>query len=102
MTVANIFTIILLLAGCFFFLGGTLGLLCFPDLFCRLHALTKADNIGLGLIAAGMAIHIASPWVALKIFLIWLSTLLASSTACYLVGKFQLGRSSEAPGGAAK
>lgn len=97
MTMTNLFTIILLLAGCFFFLGGTLGLLRFPDLFSRLHALTKVDNIGLGLIAAGMAIHIGSPWAALKIFLIWLSTLLASSTACYLVAKFQLGRPSESP-----
>ncbi len=92
MTPAEIVTVMLLVAGCFFFLAGTLGLLRFPDLFCRLHALTKADNLGLGLIALGMAVHIASPWAALKILFIWLFTLMASSTSCYLIAKFQRGR----------
>lgn len=89
MTSAELITVILLVTGCFFFLAGTLGLVRFPDLFCRLHALTKADNLGLGLIAAGMAVYIASPSAALKILFIWLFTLLASSTSCYLIAKFQ-------------
>jgi len=37
--------IALLLAGAAFFLAGTLGLLRFPDVYTRLHALTKADNL---------------------------------------------------------
>lgn len=89
MTITEIFTVFLLVAGCFFFQAGTLGVLRFPDLFTRLHALTKADNLGLGFIAAGMALHIASPWTAIKIFSIWLFTLLASSTSCYLIARFQ-------------
>lgn len=89
MTFLNLITIFLLLSGCFFFMAGTLGILRFPDLFCRLHALTKADNLGLGLIALGMALHIGSPWVALKIGFIWFFTLLASSSSCYLIAKFQ-------------
>ncbi len=89
MTINEIITIVLLVVGCFFFLAGTLGLLRFPDLFTRLHALTKADNLGLGFIAAGMAVYISSPWAAVKIFFIWLFTLLASSTSCYLIARFQ-------------
>jgi len=89
MTVTELITVFLLVVGCFFFLAGTLGVLRFPDLFTRLHALTKADNLGLGFIAAGMALHMASPWAALKIFAIWLFTLLASSTSCYLIARFQ-------------
>ncbi len=69
MMIKEVITVILLVVGCFFFLAGTLGVLRFPDLFTRLHALTKADNLGLGFIAAGMAVYIASPWAALKIFL---------------------------------
>ena len=38
----------------FFFLAGTVGLLRFPDTITRLHALTKADNLGLGLIILGL------------------------------------------------
>jgi len=89
MTINELITVILLVVGCFFFLAGTLGVLRFPDLFSRLHALTKADNLGLGFIAAGMALHIGSPWAALKIISIWFFTLLASSTSCYLIARFQ-------------
>ena len=49
----DIVTIIAILpAGAFFFLAGTVGLLRFPDTLTRLHALTKADNLGLGLVAS--------------------------------------------------
>ena len=92
MMIKEIITVILLIVGCFFFLAGTLGVLRFPDLFSRLHALTKADNLGLGFIAAGMALHIASPWAVLKILSIWFFTLLASSTSCYLIARFQKGK----------
>ena len=34
----------LLLGGTFFFVAGTLGLLRFPDIYARLHAVTKADT----------------------------------------------------------
>ena len=44
----------MLCAGAFFFLAGTVGLLRFPDSLTRLHALTKADNLGLGLIVLGL------------------------------------------------
>jgi multicomponent Na+:H+ antiporter subunit G len=89
MMIKEVVTIILLVVGCFFFLAGTLGVLRFPDLYSRLHALTKADNLGLGFIAAGMAVYIGSPWAALKIFFIWLFTLLASSSSCYLIARFR-------------
>ena len=48
--VLNIFSIVAILAGAFFFLAGTVGLLRFPDTLTRLHALTKSDNLGLGLV----------------------------------------------------
>jgi multicomponent Na+:H+ antiporter subunit G len=75
----------LLLGGAFFFLAGTVGLLRFPDVPSRLHALTKADNLGLGLVVAGLAIRAPSVAVALKLVLVWLLALSASATACYLV-----------------
>ena len=40
--------------GACFFLAGTVGLLRFPDPLSRLHALTKADNLGLGLVVLGL------------------------------------------------
>ena len=51
----------LILGGMFFFVAGTVGLFRYPDFFTRLHALTKADNLGLGLVIAGLAVQ-ASSW----------------------------------------
>ena len=48
------FTVLAVAAGGFFFLAGTVGLLRFPDSLTRLHALTKADNLGLGLVVLGL------------------------------------------------
>jgi len=87
---ANWLAMLFLLAGGFFFLAGTVGLLRFPDVFTRLHALTKADNLGMGLILTGLALQSGSGWVALKLLLIWLLVMLASTTACHLVARAAL------------
>ncbi len=78
-------SVILLIAGSLFFLAGTLGLLRFPDVYTRLHALTKADNVGLGLMVAGLALQADSWTVAGKLLLIWLLVLLAAASVAYLV-----------------
>lgn len=81
-----------LLGGAAFFLAGTVGLLRFPDVFARLHALTKADNIGLGFIVIGLAIESASIAVAAKLLLIWMLVLLASASVAHLVARAALRR----------
>ena len=87
MLIINILTILLLLAGAFFFLAGTIGLLRFPDVYTRLHALTKADNLGLGLLLAGLALQAVSWTMVAKLLLIWLLILLASSSVAHLVAR---------------
>ena len=77
----------LLLAGAGFFLVGTLGILRFPDVYTRVHALTKADNLGLGLIVFGLLLGVESVPVALKLLLIWSLALIASATSGYLVAR---------------
>ncbi len=74
-------------AGAFFFLAGSIGLLRFPDVYTRLHSLTKADNLGLGLVCMGLAVRSGSAIVALKLLFIWMLVLAAGSTACYLVAE---------------
>jgi multicomponent Na+:H+ antiporter subunit G len=78
-------SILLLLAAMPFFLAGMLGLLRFPDVFTRLHAVTKADNVGLGLMVAGLIIGNWSLMVTARLLLIWLLVMGASATAAYLV-----------------
>ena len=83
----NLFTIVAVVAGAFFFLAGTVGLLRFPDTFTRLHALTKADNLGLGLVVLGLLPHVSSVLVALKLIFVWLLVLLASGAVSQLIAR---------------
>lgn len=77
----------LMVIGGVFFVGGTLGLLRFPDIYCRLHALTKADNAGLGLLALGVALYFAEPWLAVRLALVWLMVMVAGSMVCHLLAR---------------
>ena len=83
----NILSSILILAGVFFYLAGSIGLLRLPDLYSRLHALTKADNLGLGLLMAGLALHSQDLFTMLKLLLIWLAVLAASATSAHLIAR---------------
>lgn len=92
MTVTDYLALVLLLGGGVFFLAGTVGLLRFPDVFTRLHALTKADNVGLGLTVAGLAVQAESWAVVGKLLLIWLLVLLAGASVSYLIAQGALQR----------
>jgi multicomponent Na+:H+ antiporter subunit G len=86
----DLLSAILLASGVGFFVAGTVGLLRFPDVFTRLHALTKADNLGLGLICLGLALQAETLPAALKLLLIWLLALLASALSCHLIARYAL------------
>jgi multicomponent Na+:H+ antiporter subunit G len=73
--------------GALFFLAGTVGLLRFPDTLTRLHALTKADNLGLGLVVLGLLPHVAGVLPALKLVAIWLLVLLSGADASQLIAR---------------
>jgi multicomponent Na+:H+ antiporter subunit G len=77
---------LLLLAGGFFFGAGTVGLLRFPDVYTRLHAVTKVDNLGLGFVLLALMLQ-ATDWIGVaRLGLIWLLALATAATAGYLVG----------------
>jgi multicomponent Na+:H+ antiporter subunit G len=92
MSILDVVSASLLILGGVFFLAGTVGLLRFPDVYTRLHALTKADNLGLGLVVAGLAVQAESWAVVGKLALIWLLVLVASAFACHLVARAALRR----------
>jgi len=83
----DIMTISAVSAGVFFFLAGTAGLLRFPDTLTRLHALTKADNLGLGLVVLGLLPQAGSLRGGLKLVSIWLLVLLAGATVSQLIAR---------------
>lgn len=85
--IATLLSVLLICTGLVFFIAGTLGLIRFPDVHARLHALTKADNLGLGFIVAGAALQTSGITTVVKLLLVWLLTLLASATASQLIAR---------------
>ncbi|WP_220347918.1 monovalent cation/H(+) antiporter subunit G [Alkalilimnicola ehrlichii] len=70
-----------------FFLFGTLGLLRFPDVYSRLHALSKSDSAGLGLVCIGLGLYSGSWLTTLKLLLVWGLMLLASAIGAGLIAR---------------
>lgn len=78
---------LLLVIGGFFYFAGTVGLLRFPDVYCRLHALAKADNLGLGCVLLGLALQAPNLEAGLKLLLIWPLVLAASAGVSYAIAR---------------
>ena len=83
----DLFTVLAVAVGAFFFLAGTVGLLRFPDTITRLHALTKADNLGLGLIILGLLPLTSGPVQAIKLISVWLLVQLSGAIVTQLIAQ---------------
>ena len=83
----DLFSIAAIAAGAFFFLAGSVGLLRFPDAYTRLHALTKADNLGLALVVIGLLPQMDSVLAALKLVVVWLLVLLSGAAVSQLIAR---------------
>lgn len=86
----DVLALIAIFGGLLFFLSGSIGLLRLPDVFSRLHALAKADNVGLALLVIGTMLLEPNPVNDIKLLAIWLLVMAASSVASYLVAKHAL------------
>ena len=90
MTLLDALSAVLISLGLFFFIAGTVGLLRLPDPLSRLHALTKADNLGLSLLILGLLAHVGDLMAGLKLALVWVLVLAAGATAAHLIAKREL------------
>ena len=81
----DVFTVSALSAGALFFLAGTVGLIRFPDPLTRLHALTKVDNLGLGLVVLGLLPQADGWGGALKLVSVWLLVQFSGAVVTQLI-----------------
>jgi len=87
MSLANAFTMVFVSLGALAFFASWVGLLRFPDALSRLHALSKADNLGLGLVVVGLLPQASWPFGVLKLVALWLvSVLIGGATGQMLAG----------------
>jgi len=83
----NLLSVAAISAGLVFFLAGTLGLLRFPDALSRLHTLTKADNVGLGLVVIGLLPLAHGVLGGLKLVVVWVLVQLSGATVGQLIAQ---------------
>ena len=78
---------LLVISGAGFFLVGTLGLLRFPDFYTRVHAVTKCDALGAGLVLLGLAIWAGPGGEGARILALIALLLLSSPTAGHALAR---------------
>lgn len=83
----DLWSIVWVSLGAMFFLAGTIGLMRFPDSMTRLHALTKADNLGLGLIVIGLLPQAGGVLAGMKLVFVWLLVLISSACVGQLIAR---------------
>ena len=87
----DLIVIVFLLAGLFFFTGGAIGILRFPDFYSRLHPAGKLDTLGLLLSMSSLALYglqhfsLLALLTSIKIMLIVIFVFLASPTATHAI-----------------
>ena len=91
MSLPDLLAVALVVIGCAFFVAGTAGLLRFRDAHSRLHALTKADNVGLGFICFGLALRDATLSGVATLITIWLLAMFAATVSAFLIARWHDG-----------
>ena len=83
----NYVVIILVSAGVFFLVMGTIGVLRFPDFYTRMHAAGKCDTLGSLLIVIGLALYGGFTLGSAKIIAIAVFIFMTSPTATHAIAK---------------
>lgn len=77
----------LLVVGSVFMAIAALGLLRFPDLFCRMHASTKASSFAMGCLLLAGILHFASFAIAVKLIAILLFIFLTAPVGAHILAR---------------
>lgn len=82
---------VLLLAASLFFHGvAALGVVRMPDFYTRLHAVSKAETLGVVLTLAAVALWAGPTLTAVKVGLVAVFIFLANPTAAHAIGRAAL------------
>lgn len=87
MLLKEIISSLFVLAGLFFMLVATIGLLRLPDFYIRMSAITKGATLGLGLILSGIAIYFNQPSMLLKVLAIITFSFITAPVAAHVIGR---------------
>ena len=88
--IANIAIAALLLAALFFHGVAALGLIRMPDFYTRMHAVSKAETLGLLFTLAALAVWAGLSLVTVKIVFLAIFLFLANPTSTHAIGRAAL------------
>jgi len=86
----DILTCMLILSGVGLILLAAIGLIRFPDVLCRSHAVTKGLTLGIFLMLVGLWVHDPGPGKGLKIVLAITFQILTIPISGHLVSRLAL------------
>ena len=82
-TLIQVSSALFLLAGSFLCISGGVGILRFPDLFTRMHAVGVTETLATTMILIGLIIHSPDLMVDIKLIIILLMSFFISPTASH-------------------
>lgn len=84
---SEIISALLLLGGAFFTLAAAVGILRLPDFFLRMHAITKAGTLGVGLIFLAVAVFFSELTVVTRALATVAFVLVTAPVASHMIGR---------------
>ena len=87
MSVLDVISSVLLIAGVFFGFTGAAGLFKFPDFFTRVHAASVTDSIAAILIISGLLLQTSFDLNTAKLVFILMFLMITSPTASHALAK---------------
>lgn len=78
---------LLLLSGSLFMLVAAVGALRLPDFYTRMHAITKAGTLGVGLILIGIATFFGDLSVTTRAVAVFAFVLFTAPVAAHMIGR---------------
>jgi multicomponent Na+:H+ antiporter subunit G len=85
--IVSILTVLFLLSGTAFMVIATVGLIRLPDLYTRMHAITKAGTLGIILVTVSLAVHFADLSVATRAVALVVFVLLTAPVSAHMIGR---------------
>ena len=85
--ITNIISTIFIIAGLFFVLVGTIGLLRFPDFYTRMHATGKCDTLGEGLMLIGLMVYQGFDLISVKMLFLVIFIFVANPVATHAIAR---------------
>ena len=87
MDLLRIISMLVVAAGAFFLLVGSVGIIRLPDFYARTHATSKSDTLGLMLVLAGLAIYEGFDLNSVKLLLVLVFVVLTNPVGAHALAR---------------